>query len=193
MDLDKLLGFFRIMTSFQQVQRALYGHGENRKENDVEHSYQLAMVAWYIISLKKLSLNLDKVLRYALVHDFVEVYAGDTYFYGDRSGKEEREKAAHERLKSEFPELVDFHSVIDLYEKRADPESVFVYALDKLLPVVNIYLDNGRTWKEYGITRDMLIGNKKEKISISPEVYAFFEELIVRLQREEPQLFAQAK
>ncbi len=174
----------------QQVKRTILVNGEERNENDVEHQYQLAMLAWYIINSEKLLLNKDLAIQYALVHDMVEVYAGDTYFLNtDVDDKIKREREAAEQLKTEFEEFTDLHILIDGYERRENPESRFIYALDKLLPVLNIYLDGGRTWKSYGITSDMLIHNKREKISISPEVSVCFEQLIIRLKEEEPGLF----
>ena len=190
MNLDALLRFTDLVHKLGQVERSLYANGQDRKENDIEHSYQLAITAWYIVDSEKISFNLGRVIEYALVHDFVEVFAGDTYFYGDRTGKEERESAAAQKLLRDVPEFASLHQTIVQYEKREDAESSFVYALDKLLPVLNIYLDHGRTWREYGITSHMLIGNKTEKISVSPEIKKYFDELVLRLKKEEPELFS---
>ena len=190
MNLDNLLRFAELMHTLQSVKRATFVNGEDRKENDIEHQYQLAILAWYIIDSENLSFDKDLVIQYALIHDVVEVYAGDTYFFGDRTGKEERERASAERLKIEFPEFKDLHVLIEKYERQEDRESKFVYALDKLVPVINIYLDKGRTWKHYGVTREMLVVNKAEKIKGSEEVKAYFDEMIIRLKEDEPELFA---
>jgi len=193
MKLPSILKFIGLTHGIQQVRRTILVNGEERNENDVEHQYQLAMLAWYIIDTEHILLDRGLAMQYALVHDIVEVYAGDTYFLNpDIEDKVRREAAAAEQLKSEFPEFTDLHILIDGYERRKDPESRFIYALDKLLPVLNIYLDQGRTWKSYGVTEDMLLGNKREKIAASPEVNIYFEELIVRLREEEPDLFFQS-
>ena len=63
----------------------------------------------------------------------------------------------------EFKEFDDLHILIEQYEKKQDAESRFVYALDKIQPVLNIYTDNGRTWREKNITLQMIIDNKKEQ------------------------------
>ncbi len=127
------------------------------------------------------------------MHDFVEVYAGDTYIYStnqeELDSKEEREKKAAERLQKELPEFKDLHKLINIYEKRGDEESRFVYALDKIQPVLNIYTDGGRTWKEKGITIKMLVDHKKDKVALSPEIASCFEELVALLKKEEKQLF----
>ena len=158
---------------------------EGRKENDAEHSYQLAMVAWYILSVGKYDLDKDLVIKYALTHDFVEIYAGDTWFYRseaeDESKKEQEEKSA-KKLKSDIPEFEDFHKSIREYEQQSDKESRFVSALDKILPVMNIYLDGGDNWKEHKVTLDELIENKTPRIAISPEIEPYYNELVAVLK-----------
>ncbi|MDB5237439.1 MAG: metal dependent phosphohydrolase, putative hydrolase of superfamily, partial [Parcubacteria group bacterium] len=121
-----------------------------------------------------------------------EVYAGDTYIYGNAeelASKHEREAAAAQRLAEEFPDFPDLHELIETYEKREDAESRFIYALDKLQPVLHIYLDDGATWKETGVTLAMAIENKTPKIAVSPEIAAYFDELLVLLRERQEELF----
>jgi putative hydrolases of HD superfamily len=190
MQIESLLKFFELLNTVQCVRRTVFVKGEERLENDIEHQYQLAVVSWYIIVTEKLSLNVDRTIQYALVHDMVEAYAGDMHFYKrNEEEKKEREHAAAQRLREEFPEFADMHALIAGYERREDPESRFVYALDKLLPIVNIYLDKGRSWKIDGVTREMIETNKTEKIAISPDIKKIFDEMILRLKEEEVDLF----
>lgn len=191
--LEKLLSFTKLLAELQAVERVIRVKNSDRWENDVEHSYSLAMLAWYVIDVGKFSLEREKVLRYALAHDLVEVYAGDTYLYTKDTAllasKPERERQAAERLQKEFPELPDMHAAIQAYTVKADAESRFVYALDKIEPILKIYLDNGRTWKEKGITLEMLFENKKDKVALSPEIQPYFDELIALLKERETTLF----
>src|SRR5680860_196716 len=117
-DLKKSIEFIELLQKFQKIERAIYVKGEDRKENDSEHSYQLVMFAWYLISSYKLDLDLDLIIKYALVHDLVEVYAGDTFAFDDdhRESKEKREDESLERLKSEFGEFPDIFPLIEQYE-----------------------------------------------------------------------------
>ena len=151
------------------------------------------MLAWYIVDSKSLDLDICLVVKYALVHDFVEVYAGDTYIYTQdeefKASKEKREKDAAERLKKEFSEFSQLHELIDRYENKKDKESRFVYALDKIQPVLNIYMDGGRTWKEKDITLDMLIESKKDKVAVSEDLKKYFDEIIEILKTNEKDLF----
>lgn len=191
--LDKLLNFTKLLDEFRAVERVVRVTGQDRYENDTEHSYNLAMMAWYIVSSTKTSLDPDKVIRYALVHDFLEVYAGDTYTYStDQShldSKHDREAAAIVKLRETLVEFSDLHASIKAYESREDPESRFVYALDKIEPILHMYLDHGRTWKEEGISLERLYNSKVSKVSISPEIQRYFDEFILLLKAEEKELF----
>lgn len=191
--LQKLLGFARMLNELQAVERVIRVKNADRWENDMEHSYHLAMLAWYIIDSQKLSLDREKVFRYALAHDLVEVYAGDTYLFSEDKelldSKPERERLAAERLAKEFPEVPEMHDAIFRYVRKDDPESRFVYALDKIEPIIKLYLDGGRTWKEMHVTLDMAYESKKDKVALSLEIKAYFDEMMVLLRKEERTLF----
>lgn len=191
--LDDILKFSDLLNRFRKVERMLFVNNQSRNENDVEHSYQLALLAWYIIDSRKLDLDINLVIKYSLVHDLVEVYSGDTWLYSkDKklfSSKESREKEAQSLLKKEFSEFSQMHELIEEYEKKSNPESRFVYALDKIQPILNIYLDNGRTWKERGVTLDMLIDMKKDKVKMDHNVEVYFNELIDLLKKKKSGLF----
>ncbi|HZZ99759.1 MAG TPA: HD domain-containing protein, partial [Candidatus Paceibacterota bacterium] len=138
---------------------------------------------------EKLKLDLAKAIKYALIHDFVEVYAGDTYFYGNRKGKTARERRAAARIKKEFPEFKELHRLIEAYESKRDRESRFVYALDKIVPLYNVYLDNGRYWKKADVSLKILFDKKKSKVAKSPELVKYFDEMVALLRKEEGRLF----
>ncbi len=195
MELEQIFKFIKLTHDFQKVERTIFVAGTNRNENDVEHSYQLALVAWYIISTYKLSLNIDLAIKYGLLHDLVEVYAGDTYIFDkDQSvidSKVEREYKALERLKDEFPEFSEMTDLIVQYEKREDEESKFIYALDKVVAPINIYLDGGKLWKVKGVTFDELVNNKTPKVAEHAEVKKYFDQLLVLLEKEKQELFHQ--
>lgn len=145
-DFQKIFAYVRFLDEFRKIKRVMYNTGEDRLENDTEHSYQLTMAAWYIMDVYKLDLDRDLVIRYCLVHDLVEVYAGDTYIYSQDKehfeSKSQREMAALLRIQKEFPEFPDMLQLMERYEHKCDKESLFVYALDKIIPVMNMYLDN---------------------------------------------------
>lgn len=197
--MEELLKFVELTQEFKGVRRKIILPKENREENDAEHSYQLALVAWYLISTQNLKLDAGLAMRYALIHDLVEVYAGDTPagmhkgFEEERRTKHEREAVAIEDLKKNFPEFSEMHEFITKYELRADEESRFVYALDKVIPLLNIYLDRGHSWKVHGISLEDVLVDKTSKVSISPEVKKYFDEITEILRTEQASLFPQTE
>ncbi len=194
MNLQKLLSFVKLTQNFRDVEREIVFKKSGNKENDVEHSFQLAIVAWYLVDSHKFNLDTNKIVKYALVHDLVEVYAGDTpmnsqdHDYVASKGKRERE--AEQRITQEFTEFGEMVACIHAYEKKEDKESKFVYALDKLLPVLSIYLDQGHSWKVGKISLDMIIKSKTDKVALSPEIKKYFDELIEILHQEKDNLFS---
>lgn len=189
--LTQLLEFSKLINSFKQVRRKNHNPGTNEFENDAEHSYQLAMTAWYLIEANNLNLDVTKVLKYALVHDLVEIYAGDVCAHENeqRKGKEVLEKEACERLCKEFPEAKHLFALFYDFEEHPDPESRFVYALDRLMPEINIYLNEGKDWHELGVTLDRIIANNDRRFSVSPEAEPYWLELKKILQEQKDTLF----
>lgn len=180
-NIHRLIALQELLSSFNQVDRR--AHRKHRDlfvpENDTEHSYNLAMTAWYLSKWFP-KLNKAKLLEYALVHDLVEVHAGDTYIYGTKEeldSKKEREANALTKLENEWPDFEDMIAAIHDYERRENSESRFIYALDKLMPIMLIYIHDGYTWKNEGITVDMLYKAKIDKVRSSPEIYSFFKDM----------------
>ena len=184
MSFESLRRFNDLLLAYQRIERVVWVPGTTRNENDVEHRYMLTMLAWYLVRKDKLSLNLDLILRYALVHDLVEVYAGDTYIYDPTAvaTKHEREAKAGERLKREYPEFDDLHETIVAYEQQEDAESRFVRALDKVMPLLVGYTDGWRRWREEKVTLQMAVDAKQEIINRSPEVRPYFDALVEELK-----------
>ncbi len=185
--------FSDLLNRFRKVNRVLRANGLKRDENDVEHSYMLAMLGWYIASVERPELDLRKVLMYALAHDLVEVYAGDTFFYHKNpqvhQSKQKREHKSAQKIAKEFSEFKELHQYIHQYEARKDAESKFIYALDKIHPVILIFLDKGHTWKREKITLSMAREMKDHKIKIDPLVNEYWQELVPKLITYEKKFF----
>jgi len=177
----RLLELQQLLASFSQVDRRLHRlHDEKYiQENDTEHSYNLAMTAWYLSKWFP-ELNKDFLIRYSLAHDLVEIHAGDTYTYGtesELSSKKTREAKALKKLEADWEDFGDMTAAIHAYENRRDAESQFVYALDKIMPMMMVYIHNGYSWKKEGVTVDMLHRSNIEKISLSLEILPYYEAL----------------
>ncbi len=180
-DIHRLLELQKLLLSFSQVDRKVHRKHSDKYiyENDTEHSYNLAMSAWYLAQQFP-ELNVDLVIKYALVHDLVEIHAGDTYVYGSQqelASKVEREAKAAEKLKGEWSDFPAMNTLIHSYEGKADPESLFVYALDKIMPIMLIYIHDGYTWKKEHISAQMLHDIKLPQVTLSPEVLPYYNQL----------------
>jgi putative hydrolases of HD superfamily len=188
---NNLIDFFNFTHEFREVIRIARSPNGSRMENDAEHSYQLAAMAWYIIDQDRLNLNKELCFMYALSHDLVEVYAGDTLPYDKKrvATKHKREKEALERLKKRFPNFGNLIKTIEKYERKDDEESKFIYALDKLLPPLQCYLDKGHLWHEYKISFDAMAESKNGKIAISKDVNKYWQELFEELKSGKTKLF----
>lgn len=192
--LDNIFEFTEMLHEFQQVQRRLFVNNENRRENDWEHSFQTAMLSWYVINIDdRFELDTERVLKYALAHDLVEVYAGDTPFQEVDENKAKREHEAAQKLKEEFPEFQDLHDAITAYESKQDDEAQFVYALDKIVPLINIYLDDGRSWRKDDVDLQTLREHKKDKFDKTPKIEEYYERLMYIFTQERKRLFANDK
>lgn len=180
-----LLKFIELTNAFQKVERIVLVKDSERLENTAEHSYQLSVTSLYLIDKHKLNLDVQKVLSFCIVHDLVEVYAGDTYIFGTQeqlNSKEQREHEAALRIQSEFPDFTSFKNLVEEYEARNSSESKFVYALDKILPMINIYLDNGRTWHRENVSLSVLSANKNSKVALDDLINRYYLELIEEIR-----------
>jgi len=175
----------------RRVKRAMWVKGEEQFENDSEHSYQLAMISLYIIKNDQLDLDVYHAMALALVHDVLEVHSGDTPVYGSRSSlatKAQREADAVIQLKRDWPKLTLLHELIEECEDKKTPESKFIYALDKLVPMLNNYLDGGRNWQRQKVSLQDVITVKTGKVDIDPTIEGYYRQTI-ELLRTRPDIF----
>jgi putative hydrolase of HD superfamily len=192
-NLDALLDFVRITNEYALVERTSRIPKRNSWENDLEHAGQLALVAWFLAQRHTPHLSQEKILKYALAHDLVEVYAGDVYIYdtdtAKHAQKEAKEREALEKIQARFPHFPELHEYIRGYMEKTDEEAVFVGKVDKLVSLLNIYLAQGRTWKEKNITLEMIVTNKTEKIGEHFPTREYFDALRAILEENEKELF----
>lgn len=176
----------RLLHAFQSVERTAHVPDLSRKENDVEHSYLLTMFSWYLVDTLGLKLDKKKVLEYGLIHDLVEVYAGDTYIFDSEAlkSKHEREEKARLRIAKEFPEFKDLNSSIKGYEGQKDPEAVFVRTVDKFIPVIINFVQEGHTWKVMNVGHVDLFAHKREKMGEQKEVRELLEQIIREIEKD---------
>lgn len=184
--LQDLESFMSLLHASLRVKRISRLPDEKEFRNTGEHTFALALLAWYICSSENLPLTIEKVLKYALAHDIIEGYSGDTPIFDTEGQKTKavREEAALLRIEAEFPEFKEFTQLIHEYEKRADPESRFVYALDKLIDPIDASMETTQSiWKDMDMSYTQLRNYKDSKIAQSPEVEPYWAELVLKLER----------
>ncbi len=128
-----------------------------RRENSAEHSWHLAMLALVLAEHANEAVDLLHTLKLLLIHDIVEIDAGDTYAYDDDSheGKIERERAAAVRIFGLLPpdQAAEMTVLWEEYEAQQTPEARFALALDRLMPFFHNYHTGGITWRENRVTK----------------------------------------
>lgn len=151
-EIDKMKGILR---------KSLVTDGSKR-ENDAEHSWHLAVMVLLLKEYAEPGIDLMKVLGMVLVHDLVEIHAGDSFLYDPEAAKTKvaREVEAAEKLFSILPsdQCAEIRSLWDEFEAATSPEAKYARALDRLQPVLLNYTSGGRTWSEHGVTVDMAMG-----------------------------------
>jgi putative hydrolases of HD superfamily len=140
-------------------------HGD-RLENDAEHTWHLAMMALILHDHANHEVDLFRVFKMLLVHDLVEIDAGDTFAY-DTVGYEdkyERELQAANRIFGMLPQnqAEELMNLWQEYEKRETKEAKFASSLDRLQPLIHNHQNQGDTWQKYGITRDQVLRRNEE-------------------------------
>ena len=154
LEIDKEKNIFR--------QTHLSGHGRN--ENDAEHAWHMAIMAFLLKEYANEEVDISKVMLMCLIHDVVEIDAGDTYAYDEVNLKtqKEREDKAKERIFSMLPDdqkdiLI---SLFDEFEEGKTPEAKFAKAMDNLQPLLLNNSNNGGDWRIHGVNKTQVYGRQ---------------------------------
>jgi putative hydrolases of HD superfamily len=138
--------------AFGRVNRITFHEDGVTPESDTDHTVMLGLVACAFAHRHLPALDVGLIAQFALVHDLVEVYAGDTptlrITAGQRTGKQEREHVAFQRIQAEFTALPWLATTISRSERRDTPEARYVKAMDKLLPKITHLANGGRTLRD---------------------------------------------
>ncbi len=186
-ELEQRIAFIKAIDALKEVQRKTYLISEKRLENSAEHSWAVATFAMTLVDYAAEGTDVNRVIQMLLIHDIVEVDAGDTLLYDEvhTETKVEREQAAADRLFGLLPEAQanDFRGLWDEFEAEETSEAIFAAGLDRLIPLVHNIHTNGRAWKELGVRHEQVIA-KNQKIAkasqelwdyIKPQIDAIFE------------------
>ena len=156
LEIDKEKNIFR--------QTSLSGHG--RKENDAEHAWHMAIMAYVLKEYSNEKIDIGKTMLMCLIHDLVEIDAGDTYAYDEEAKKsqKEREEAAKERIFSMLPEdqKKELMALFEEFEERKSPEAKFARSMDNLQPLILNNSNGGSDWKEHGVKAEQVYRRQSE-------------------------------
>ena len=168
-----IIRFILECDKLKAVERRTIPAGLTRRENSAEHSWSLALLAMVLIPSIDPSLDSLRVLKMLIVHDIVEIDAGDTFCYADQAGKEEREQVAAERIFGLLPpeasgELMELWRE---FEEGTSKEAAFANAMDRILPLLQNHANGGGSWIEHGISLEQVLGRAGKIAAVSPELW----------------------
>jgi putative hydrolase of HD superfamily len=167
-EIDKLRTIYR---------RSYLASDKGRRENSAEHSWYVTITAMLLAEYCPVEIDRFRVLKMLLVHDIVEIDAGDTGVYDSVGAldKEERENRAAERIFGLLPpeQARELHELWTEFEERITPEAKFARAVDRFMPLLLNYCTQGKTWHKDGITHKQVMAVNRIVQDGSPELWQF--------------------
>lgn len=180
--INKILSFLQEIEKYKTVEREMFSSNLTRTESDAEHSWHIAM--FLLLFKKELpeNLNMKKMLKLALMHDLVEIYAGDTFAFDkeNQATKKEREFQAAGKLFSQLPEDLykEFMDLFNEYEEAKTSEAKIVKSFDKIQPILQNLCSDGKSWKKHGITFSDIDEYKRKYMEHNDFVLKIYEKLL---------------
>lgn len=187
--MERQIGFILEIDKLKHVFRKNRLIRSDRYENDAEHTWHLAMMAVVLYEYaNEPNLDLLTVLKMLLIHDLVEIDAGDTFAYDEKGseGKYEREQAAAKRLFGMLPEdqRDAFMQLWEQFEAGETMEAKFAGAVDRLQPMLFNYENEGQSWNEHGITSERVLARNRTIGQGSAELWRYAEGMIAKAVQE---------
>lgn len=172
--LKKQLDFMLELDKMKNLYRQTYVLHEDRKENDAEHSWHIAVMAFLLEEYADSETDTFRVMKMLLIHDVVEIDAGDTYCY-DEEGyktKSEREEKSAQRIFGLLPDdqKKEFYGLWREFEDGKTNEAKFAGVLDKIQPLLLNYSKNGISWQEHGIYSEQVASRNRNTSEISADL-----------------------
>ncbi len=159
--LHSQVSFLSEIDKLKTIQRQTLLLDKSRCENDAEHSWHLAMMVMVLAEYSDRPIDPLKVMKLVLVHDIVEIDAGDTYAYDElgHQDKAAREQAAADRIFNLLPgdQAEELRALWDEFEERKTAESQFANTVDRVQPLLHNCLTGGLQWQKHGVTRDQVV------------------------------------
>lgn len=180
--LERQVEFILEIDRLKSVLRATVITDRSRNENSAEHSWHLAVMALLLHEHAAEPVDLLRVIKMVLVHDLVEIDAGDTFCYDDEAnqGKEDRERRAADRIFGMLPQdqRAELRALWEEFEAWETPEARFANALDRMQPMLNNLATRGHSWRHHGIVKSQVVDRNQPMAQGSPRLWRHMSALL---------------
>ncbi|MFY9323309.1 MAG: HD domain-containing protein [Syntrophomonadaceae bacterium] len=180
--LEQQMAFIVEIDKLKRVDRQTLIVDGTRPENSAEHSWHIALMALLMVEHIDQGSDIDllKVVKMLLVHDIIEIDAGDVFAYDEDEEREEREKKAGRRIFGLLPQdqAEELYQLWREFEERQTPEARYAASLDRLLPLVQNYLTGGYTWVKYHIPEEKVRKRNQVIIESSRNLWEYAQTII---------------
>lgn len=182
--LQQQFAFIQEIDKEKTIFRQTYLSDASRKENDAEHSWHMAVMALILSEYANEQIDVLKTVSMILVHDLIEIYAGDTYAYDTvgNNDKAEREIKAADKLFALLPEdqRDKFRALWDEFEEGVTPEAKFAITMDRIQPLMLNNASGGRSWQEHGVKSAQVYGRNKTTAQGSEILWKYADENFIQ-------------
>lgn len=182
--IEKQFEFLKEIDKEKNIFRQTYLADGMRKENDAEHAWHMALFVMVLSEYANEDIDVLKTMKIVLIHDLIEIYAGDTYAYDSKGNesKRRRELAAADRLFNILPkdQAEEFRALWDEFEENITPEARFANTMDKIQPLMLNNASEGRSWEEHGVHASQVYGRNEKTHLGSEELWKYADETFIR-------------
>lgn len=180
--LEKQKEFLLEVDKMKQIYRQTHIRGGSRQENDAEHSWHLALMAFLLEEHSREPVDITRVIKMVLIHDLVEVYAGDTYAYDAAANatKRQREVEAADRLFGILPEDQGkmLRQLWDEFEEYETPEARYAHVMDNFQPMILNDDNGGVDWSRHQVKKSQILKRNEKTATGSETIWSCMEEII---------------
>ena len=182
--IEKQFEFLKEIDKEKNIFRQTYLADGMRKENDAEHAWHMALFVMVLSEYANEDIDVLKTMKIVLIHDLIEIYAGDTYAYDSKGNesKRGRELAAADRLFNILPkdQAEEFRALWDEFEENITPEARFANTMDKIQHLMLNNASEGRSWEEHGVHASQVYGRNEKTHLGSEELWKYADETFIR-------------
>jgi putative hydrolase of HD superfamily len=156
--------------------------GEDKREDDAQHSWHIAVMTMVLSEYSNEEFDVNRAIKMLLIHDLVELHAGDTFCYDEKGNEDKRtrELLAADKVFGMLDETKGsfFRSLWDEFEEMVTPEAKFAASMDRLQPMLNNYYNGGGTWRKFGVAQQDVIKRIGPLKETSDQLWQFVEGML---------------